>query len=171
MNGLRACLQDEELTGDPVLCPFDIHRLAVARTRRIMVLDGTRPTCELQDLESRKAESISLSIDNVADESAGSVVIKDHLDLFYAEFSRNDRPETELQRGLEDDPFIGRRHALNNGFAKSPGSVNDDRIAKSALGVEREHNARTRKVRADHRLNSDRKSNVEVVESLCRAVR
>src|SRR5690606_30266096 len=31
--------------------------------------------------------------------------------------------------------------------------------------------ARTRKVRADHRLNSDRKSNVEVVESLCRAVR
>ena len=135
-----------------------------------MILDGARPLGKLQHLETGEAKPVSLCLHNVTDLCAAAVIGKDHLDFFYAELSRNDRPKTEFQRRLKDDPFVRRRHSLNDRFAKAPRTVDNDSVAKTALSIEREHHARARDIRAHHRLDADRKCDVEMIKAFCGSV-
>src|SRR5262245_29747158 len=106
-----------------------------------MVLDLACPICKLQNLKTSETKAFSLRFDDVADHRADTVVVEDHLDLFYAKLPRDDRPVTHLERRLKDDPLIRRCHSLHDGFTEAPSAVNNDSVAKTALGVEREHHA------------------------------
>ena len=156
VNRFGPRLQNEQLAGDPVLCPLDVHRLALTGEFRIVVFDRACPLRKLQHFESRKAKSVPLRLDDIADLRAGPVVGEHHLDFFHAKLSRDDRTKSFLEGRLENDPFVRCRHALNDGFAESPRTVDHDRLAKTAFGIKCEHHTRTRDVRSHHRLDPDR---------------
>src|SRR5437667_12246774 len=100
-----------------------------------MVLDLARPIGELQHLKTGQAKTLALRFDNVTDLRSRAIVVKDHLDLFHAELAGDDGPETHLERRFENDPFVRRRHPLDNGLAKAPRAIYHDHVAKSAFSV------------------------------------
>src|ERR1043166_2096105 len=111
-----------------------------------MFLDRTCPLGKLHYFESGEAKTVTLCLDDITHLRAGVVVGKDHLDLFNAELSRDDRAKSLFQSWFENDPLIRRRHSLNDRFTKSPCAVDHNNIAKTALSIERKHHARTRSV-------------------------
>ena len=60
MDRLRARLHDDELAGDAVFRPLDVHRLRVPGERRIVLLDQTRPARERQHVVVGQTEPRAL---------------------------------------------------------------------------------------------------------------
>ena len=83
----------------------------------------------------------------------------------------DDGARARAQCGLEDDPFVRRRHPLHNRFTQPPRAVDDDRITKTGFRIEREHHARAGQIGAHHRLHADGERHLEVVEAARRAIR
>ena len=70
------------------------------------------------------------------------------------------------QQRLEDDVLIGIDVALDDVFAQAVGGVDQHGVAKSGLGVDREHHSGAAAVRANHPLHADRQPDFQVVEVL-----
>ena len=69
-----------------------------------------------------------------------------------------------------DDKFIGIHFSFYDIFPQPPGSVDDYHIRKTGFGIDGEHYAARGFIRAHHFLDSDGKSDFEMVESLVFAV-
>ena len=72
------------------------------------------------------------------------------------EFSRELQAKTLLERRFEDVVFIWIDRALHDVFAQSVGGVDKHRVAKTALGVDREHDTGGTHIGSHHLLNADR---------------
>ncbi len=142
----------------------------MSRELRVVLLDLGSPASEEEDLLvlEREAPAI-LGRDGLAPRRARSVA-EDDLQLLRAELSPDDGPVAASNGRLEDGPLVGRHEALDDGLAEPERARDDDHVAKTRVGVEREDHARRREVRADHGLNADREGHVPVIEASAHAI-
>src|SRR5437868_2825613 len=108
-----------------------------------MVLDRACPLRKLHHFETGEAKTISLCFDDITHLRTCVVIGEDHLDLFDAELTGDDRTKPLFQSWFENNPFIRCGHSLNDRLAEAPRTVYHNHIAKTALSIEREHHART----------------------------
>ena len=95
----------------------------LARERRVVVLDQASPARQLQHLIIAEHKPAALRFDHFARARALAIQTVNHLHFFAAEPAADDRAGAGFQGGLEDDPFVRRRHALHDCFAQSPGAA------------------------------------------------
>ena len=83
-----------------------------------------------------------------------------------ADGTLQDRPVSLIQERLEDQEFVRIDPALDHGFAQAVGAVDQDDVGKTGLGIDREHDARTAEIRADHGLHAGRQRDANLVDAV-----
>ena len=156
MHGFRTCLDDEELAGDAVLGPFQIHGHGLAALGGVVVLDDAGPAGELQRLVIGDGELRAfLGRDrNVSDRSRAAFLI-DHADRLAAEGFPQDGAEAGLEGGFENAVFVRCHESLDDVLAEAVSGADEHRVAEAGLRVDGEHHAGAGEVRADHVLDAD----------------
>src|ERR1700741_3057954 len=96
--------------------------------RGVMVLDHAGPTRQLQHFIIAQHKPATLCIDNVARACALAIQAVNHFHFFAAEPATDNRASAGLQSWLENDPLVGRGHALYDGFAQAPGAGDSNPI-------------------------------------------
>ncbi|OPY87535.1 MAG: hypothetical protein A4E72_01463 [Syntrophus sp. PtaU1.Bin208] len=138
----RPGLQDEQISGDPVLAPLNVHGLVIARLLRIMILDNGRPARQSENFLFRNAEALPFFRYGGNDLrrfiAAGGV---NHLDFFGSELFLKDGSESLLQSRLENIKFIRIDDSLNDRLSQSVGSRYKNGILESRFRVNGENNA------------------------------
>jgi hypothetical protein len=71
-----------------------------------------------------------------------------------------------VEEGLEDLELVGIDGALHDVLAEAPGPGDQHELVEARFGVDGEHHARGRQVRAHHLLHPDRQRHLLVVEAL-----
>src|ERR1022692_2810387 len=74
-------------------------------------------------------------------------------EFFAAENFLQDRPEACFQRWLENVNLVRIDRAFDDVFTQAISGVDQNDVAKSALSVDREHDARAGEIRVDHSLH------------------
>ncbi len=74
------------------------------------------------------------------------------------------------QRGLVDIELVGVDGALDNRLAESIGARDEDHVAKTGFGVQREHDATGADVTAHHLLHTRRQRDLIMTKALVDAV-
>ena len=139
LHGLRARLHNEQLARVPILGPFQIHRHRMPALGRVVILDNAGPARELQDLVIREREPGAFGgcHRDVLDHPAAAGVVH-QFEFLAAHGLLQDGPVTGLERGLENDVFIGRHRALHHVLAQSVRGADDHGIAETGLRVDGE---------------------------------
>ena len=143
---LRLCtvsgprLQDEDLAAGAVFAPLDVHRAAV------VLLDDERLARERHDVGIVQGEALPLGARHVHGcDALRAALGVDHLDGLAAEVLADDRVLAGAQRGLVDVELIGIDRALHDGLAEAVSGRDEHDVAKARIGIEREHDARSRR--------------------------
>jgi len=133
-----------------------------------MPLDLDRAVREREDVIVAEAEALAVGLRrrNVAGSGLGASFDINHLDLFAAQRPPQHRAPSALERGLEDDEFVRVNGTLHHVLAKAVPGADQYHVAKAGLGIEGEHDAAGRKIRAHHLLHADRQVNLKLVEPL-----
>src|SRR5687768_7089151 len=120
VNGFGPGLEDVELAGLAVLGPLEIHRSWPACPLRIVLLDYAGPARELQHFVVTQTKPLTLRINNFARAGSFAVEPVDHLHFLSPKMATHNRTRPFVERWLENDPFVGRSHTLNNCFSQTP---------------------------------------------------
>ena len=163
---LGPSLDDVEFPVESVLGPFHVHRSAVVRFYR------DRAVGEFEHFGVAKAEArpVRLRRGNVAHRGFSPALDENHLHALVAEQATQDGAMTDRQRGLVDVELVRVNGALDDVLTQPVGAGNEHDVAKTRFGVEREHHAGRRQVRAHHFHDPDRQGDFVVVESLVDAI-
>ena len=171
MHGLRPGLDDEKLSGQAVLGPFDVHGLVGTGLGRIVGLDGHRHAGQVQDFRVGHHQSAPVGQGHVHVLGGGfGIVGVDHLDGLFPGLFHDDGLETKGQGGLEHVVLVRAHRALHHVFSQAPGPGDVHGVLEPGLGVYGEHHSRAGQVRAHHLLHADGQGDGEVVEALVHPV-
>src|SRR5262245_22458293 len=118
MNRLWARLQNEQLAGQSVLRPFEVHRLRMSRQLGVMLFNQAGPARQLQDFVVAEREAAALFVRRRLAASGAAAVGVDQPHLLGAGSSPDDRAMAFRERRLEDSPLVGRDYALHNKLAE-----------------------------------------------------
>ena len=94
----------------------------------------------------------------------------DHADLLPAEPAPQDAAKALLEGRLVNVELVGIDLALHDGFAETVTARDEDHVAKSRFGIEREDDPAGREVRADHLHHGDGEGDLEVIEAVVDAI-
>src|SRR6516225_7686832 len=118
MDRLRAGLQNDQITGDTVLGPLDVHGLRMARQRGIMVFNQAGPSGQGQYIIIGQTESPAfLGWRRLAPRPFAATRV-DEPDFLRAESPADDGAVPRCERRFEDRPLIWRDHALDHELAE-----------------------------------------------------
>ncbi len=132
VDRFRPRLKNEQLAGDAVLRPFDVHRRRLAGKRSNNALRSAQAHARAAALHNRSRQKrLRCASTTSRVRVPRAVESVNHLYFFAAETAADDRPSAGLQSRFENDPLIRRRHSLHDRFAESPGAVDHDHIAKT----------------------------------------
>src|SRR3989344_5234691 len=173
LHRLGARLQDEKLVGAPVERPLHVHGRRSAADFGVVLFDEYGRFCELDNLfviEDETAPVFLFILDDLQRLFVSAAFGVDHLDIFFAAAFADDRHGCLPKHFLRDEEFIGYHLPLHEQFAQSPRTRDENDVAKTRFGIEREGDARSAQIAADHPLDGDRERDIHVVESLVMAV-
>ncbi len=166
LDGLWPGLKDEQLPRVSVLPPLHVHGPLV------VLLDGTAPPGQPQDLLVRKDEGLSFLLPRLHGGDPSLVLVVDDLLPFPPFLFLHDGNQIlVVQEGLEHQEAIGVHRSLHHRFSESPGGVDEDHPGKARIGIQGEEDPGSSPVGPDHLLDSRRESHLHVVESLFLTVR
>jgi hypothetical protein len=161
LHRFRTRLDDEEFSGDAVLCPLHIHRTAV------VLLDHQRLLRQFVHIGIGDREAVLQFLRRGFGPHAFARCIRiDHANLLRAELTTQDGRFACAQRGLVDVELVRIDGALDDGFAEAVTRGHEHGVAKAGLGVEREQHARGAHVGADHQLHAGREKHVLMLEAM-----
>ena len=165
-------LNDVELPVGAVLGPFDVHRHGGAGMLRIMGFDPHRKVGKAQHLRIGNAEFPPLGIGHVPGERrmATAALAVNHAYLLAAEPAPQHAAKSLAQRRLVNVELVRIDLTLDDGFAEAVTAGDEDHVAKSGFGIEREDDAAGADIRANHFHHGDGESDLEVIEAVVDAV-
>ena len=163
---LRASLDHVELAVDTILGPLHVHRPPV------VLLDGARVARQFQDVGIGEAEpgAVELRCGDVSRGVLRLALDEDHLHALVAEPAAQHRPMAGKISRLVDIELVRIDGTLNHILAQAVRARHEHGVAEARFGVEGEHHARRRDVRAHHLHHADRQRDLEVVEALVDSV-
>ena len=168
LHGLRTRLQDIDLAGLAILAPFDVHRAAV------VLFDDQRLPRQLEQVLHRRGETQRgrlRATSTVCTRSPLPGRRVHHLDrLARRALRRRICLASGAQRGLVDVELIGIDRALHDGLAEAVGGRDEDDVAETRVGVEREHHAAGAEIAPHHVLHAGRQRDLVVSEALMHAI-
>ena len=167
LHRFRARLQDVELAVDAVPAPLDVHRPAVVG------LDDHRVAGQFHDLGVVEREAVAQRLlDVLGDRRAAGGLFggEGHLDHLGAEVAADDGVLAGGQHRLVHVELVRVDGALHDGFAEAVAGGDEDGIAETGFGVEREHHAGGALVGAHHALDAGGQGDVGMDEALVHAV-
>ncbi len=171
VNRLRSCLQHVELALSAVATPFDVHRHGASGALGVVLFDQDARARQLQHLVVAQHEALALRCgDFFLDAAAVRLGSVDQLLVLGAQFPPENGAKAGGERALVDPELVGVDAALHDELAQSVGGVDQNDVLRTALGIEREHHARTGAVAADHLLYADREPDATVGDVVARAV-
>ena len=137
VHRFRPRLHDVELPTLPILRPLHIHRLL------IVILDDACPPREIQDFLIRDGELFTIGeLYRFLLHRTRALRGIHELLLFRAKFLFNDRFEPSFECRLMNIEFIRIRDSLHDVFPQTVDRIDEHRILKPALGIDREHHSR-----------------------------
>ena len=139
---------------------------------RIMRLDPHREVGQTEHLRVGNAEFPPLGFGHVPGQRrmAAAPLAVDHSYLLGPEPAAQHTAEALRERRLVNVELVGIDLALDDGFAEAVTAGDEDHVAESEFGVEREDDAAGSNVRAHHLHHGDRKEDLEVIEPVVDAV-
>ena len=172
LHGLGPRLDHEQLAGDPVLGPLDVHRALAALAGGVVRLDQAAPAGEGEDvvIAEREPRPIAGGHGHVLRHLAAAGGV-DELELLRAQVLGEDWPRALRERRLEHVVLVGVHRPLHDVLAEPVGRVDEHDVPEPRLGVEREHDAGDREVRAHHALDADRERDLHRIEAAIGAIR
>jgi len=167
MNGLRSRLHDKQFPGFTILGPFNIHGAVSFLHRRVMFFNPHGPAAERENLfiGNREAFPVDRINGNVSCHLPAPRVVNQFELLGTQRFFQN-RLKTLLQRLLEHIKLIRVHTPLDNVFPQPVSSIDQNGIFKAGFRINRKHDSRSSQIRTHHALNSNRKRDVEMIETL-----
>jgi hypothetical protein len=147
MHGFGSSLQDEQFSGPAVLCPLDVHRCCDAAYTAEVLFDRARPSRQRENL--LVAESASHSIarrDRHGFHCSAAAFVVHELELLGADASLENRPESLLQRRLEDAVLIRGHRTLHDGLTEPIRRVDEHDVSEARLRIQREHDTGRRQI-------------------------
>ena len=159
-------LHDIEFAVQAVLGPLDVHRHAMAGALRVVLLDLDRGVGQGQDVGVADAEALPVRLRRRDDSAglAGMAVGVDHLELLLAATAAEYGPMALLEGRLVNVVLVRVDRALNDGFAQSVGTGDENHVGKAGFGIDREDDAAGCQIRTDHLHHRHRQRDLEVVE-------
>jgi len=139
-----------------VTSPFDVHRHVMPTLRGIVILDHAAPARQFKNgvVIQGKAGAVTRRHRHVLDHPAAACVV-DQLEFLGTDPLLEDGAEALLQRWFEYGILIRIDGAEHDVFPNPSGRIDEHRIGKPGLGVDREHDARRPQIRAHHPLHTD----------------
>ena len=164
VDRLGSGLDDEQLAGDAVLRPLDVHRGRLAPDAGVVILDRNRPLRQLQDVvvAHRVARPVVVRRRR-SDEAVPAVVVR-HADLLGTERAADQRAEAVAQTLLVHVEPVGDDLALHDRLAEAPRRRHVHDVSQARFGVEREHHAAGREIRPHHSLDPDTQGDIGLVD-------
>ena len=101
---------------------------------------------------------------------AAAALAVNHAYLLGAEPAAQHAAKPLVQGRLVNVELVGIDLALDDGFAETVTAGDEDHVAKSRFGIEREDDAAGREIRANHFHHGDGESDLEVIEAVVDAV-
>ena len=171
-NRLGTRLNNIDLAVGAILCPFDIHWHGNTGVFRIVLLDPHGNFGKAQHLRIGNAEPLPFGAGHVANagRAAAAALAVSHAYLLAAESTAQDTAKPLFQGRLVNVELVRIDTALDDGFAETVTTRDENHIAKSRFGIEREGDATGREIRADHLHHSDGEGDLEVIEAIVDAV-
>ena len=171
-NRLGSRLNDVELAVGAVLGPFDIHGHGSPGVFRIVLFDVHGNVRKAQHFRIGNAKPLPLGAWHRSNErrAAAAALAVNHANLLATEPPPQDAAKSLLQGRLVNVELVRIDLALDDGFAEAVTARDEDHIAKSGFGIEREDDATGADIRADHPHHGNREGDLEVVKTLVEAV-
>ena len=139
---------------------------------RIVRLDPHRDVRKAQHLRIGNAEFLPLGFGHVPGQRrmAAAALAVDHADLLAAEPAAQHAAKSLGQGRLVNVELVGIDLALDDGFAEAVTAGDEDHVAKSGFGIEREDDAAGAMIGAHHLHHGDRERHLEMIEAVVDAV-
>jgi len=168
----RARLDHVEQAVDAVLGPLHVHGPVMAGLFAVVLLYRNGVVGEGENIlvVDAEAHAVRFGHRHVACHLPGAAGGIDHLDLLAAQVAPKHRPVALLEGGLVHVELVRFHRALHHVFAQPISTGDEDHVAETGLGVEREHHAAGGEIRADHFHDADGKRHLEMVEAIVDAV-